>query len=264
MVRINRTICLYALDSILLPAVRFAIRHSLKIQDFTERTKAAFIKVAKEELSKRSQEVNLSRLSVITGMHRRDTSKFKDGVPTQGSEKDLISKIVGQWQSDRKYLSKERKPRILDNSEFNDLVRSISTDLKPGAVLFELERIKAVSHVEGGLRLEIDFYIPEGDIIAGLDILRKDINDLVSAVEENIFTTPHLPNHHLRAEYDRVREDVAEAVKIWLLREGHAFQLRVRDYLANYDQDANPDPNYKGKYIRVMFGTFGRIDKGDL
>lgn len=264
--QIEAKLGIYALGALLAPVARFCLRNSFKFQDFLECSKAAFIRVAKEELEEKSEAVSASRLSVMTGMHRRDVSKFKAGQPRSETERNLISKVIGQWRTNKKYLSTDGEARDLGlgvGSEFSELVNSVSQDLKPASVLFELERIGAVERIETGARLRKQAYVPKGDIKAGLQILERDLNDLICAVEENLFVAPRLPNHHLRLEYDKVRADAGDDLKVLLLKEAHAFQVKMRDLIAKFDQDANPDPDYKGGFSRVVFGTFGRVHGGE-
>lgn len=267
MLRIDKKIGVQALDALLSHVVRFCFRHSFKFQDLVERIKVIFLRIATEELEKKAEKVTVSRLSLITGMQRRDVTKFKAGPAIVDTDKGLIPKVLGQWQTNRRFLTKEGHPKILElgaKSEFSELVRSVSQDLRPASVLFELERIGAVKKVPGGAQLQVESYVPKGDVITGLNIFRRDLEDFTVAVEENLFTNPKLPNHHLRAEYDKVRATAVEALKAWFLKEGHAFQVRVRNQIAEHDQDSNPDPNYEGDFVRVVFGTFSRTDRGDV
>lgn len=263
MTAIDPNILLGVLKHLLMPVARFCIRHALKIQDFLEVGKAVFMRAAQEELERNFQEGSASRLSAMTGMHRRDVMRLKGSEAYGGSMgKGLIAKVVGQWRTKKKYLTKSGKPRPLtlgSYAEFAELVASVSQDLSPGAVYFELERVKAVTREGDIVKLNVQNYYPKGDVLAGFNIVERDTEDLICAVEENLFGSSKLPHLHLRTEYDRVRANASEKVKVWLLKEGYAFQVRVRDKIAKFDQDVNPDPKYKGEFIRVALGTFCRI-----
>ena len=69
----------------------------------------------------------------------------------------MISRVVAQWENDRRFLTQAGKPRVLscdeDDSEFSELVRLVSKDLHPGTVLFELERSGIVERSKRGVRL---------------------------------------------------------------------------------------------------------------
>ncbi len=263
MLAIERRILLTCIREITRALVRFCIRHSLKVQDVETCLRRAFIEGAKNELRQQGDEPSLSRVSIITGLGRREVQRLEQLPAHTDTTPTLIMKVLGQWQTDRKFIDKAGAPRVLsfgsEKSDFNRLVNHISTDLNPATLLFELERVKAVERSDEGLRLVVQSYRPRGDVETGFRVLGDDINDLTRVVEENVFHQPDIGNLHLRTEYDRIRPEALVELKSWLLVEGNALHARVREKLSKYDQDVNPDPNFKGKGMRVVVGSFGKV-----
>lgn len=245
------------------PVIRFCMRHSLKIQELIDCCKAAFLELAKEDLGRQGKKVTISRLSIITGLHRRDVLHYQRQGSDVHAPRNLITKVVGLWQTDPQFITKNKAPRVLtagdEDSEFSKLVRKVSQDLGPATVLFELERVNAIEHTPQGVRLASSSYTPKGDADALFSILSEDLSDLSAAVEENVFEPPQVKNLHARTVYDRVRADKLLEVRQWLLREGHALHTRARNFLSRLDQDITPDSSFSGKTIKVILGSFGRI-----
>lgn len=267
MIATQQTLLLSFLRAILRPVAKFCLKSGFKIQDVTECLKEVFIEGAKAQLDTQGERITDSRLSVMTGLHRKDIPRVTEGAGRYVEPRGLIARVLGQWQNDPKYLSTAKKPRVLtvgsDKSEFYKLVESVSKELNPSTVLFELERVKAVKREKRGLRLVVDAYTPKGDIEAALKILANDSSDLHSAIEQNLFTLQPIPNLHLRTEYDRIRPEAVPNIKHYLLKEGHAMHERFRKFISRYDQDINPDPKSEGPYVRVVVGTFGKVDEKD-
>ena len=147
-----RKLLLEGLKQLLRPVARFCLNRSIKIQDAGEMLKYAFLEIAKEELQRDAKLVSNSRLSVMTGLHRRDVVRLLlDGVEISESA-PLLLRVIGQWQQDSRFADKKGHPKSLSiegkKSEFVDLVQSISKDLNPYTVLFELERVGAVRRVD--------------------------------------------------------------------------------------------------------------------
>lgn len=246
------------------PAVAFAVRHSIRLQDFIECAKAAYVDVVQRELQNKKIKANVSRISVACGVHRRDVMRLQEeGLETEG-ERDLITKIVGQWRGDKRFTTKKGKPKVLSiggpESEFAQLVASVSQDLNPGTVFFELTRTNAVSVSRDGATLLIESYVPKGDPLAGFQILAKDGEDLVEAVEGNVFLDEELPNFHARTEYDNIRPEAVDRIRRWLLVQGHEFHEKIRNFMSKYDQDVNPDPKFKKKGARIVFSSFSMTE----
>lgn len=260
-----RDLVFKALLWVLRPAVSFCLRHSLRLQDLIECAKAAFVEAGRAELESAGQKANVSRLAAMSGVHRRDVQRILKLGPADGYEKDLITKVMGAWQTKAAFTAANGKPRVLtlsgDDSEFPRLVREVSADLNPGTVLFELARVGAVEVGPRGAKLVVESYVPKGDPEAGFKIYAADSSDLCLAVEENVLTEQDLPQFQARTAYDKIRLDEVDGLKKWFLKEGHEFHARVREKLGAADQDINPDPKWKGGYAKVSFGSYSFVKK---
>lgn len=261
---LDRDIAFKLLAFVLRPAVRFCVRHSLRLQDIIEVSKALLVHAAMEELKNQGLRANNSRISVMTGVHRRDIGSIEQGLSTQGYTKDLVTKVMGAWQTDKRYCTANGSPRVLtyqgNDSEFDRLVYSISTDVNPAAVLAELERSGSVEKRRLGVTLVKGSFIPKGDIQSGFKLASDDADDLTRSVEENLLEEPSLTNLHARTQFDNVRPGGVEEIKLWFLKEGHRLHLNARKFISRYDQDVNPDPKFEGKGVRVVLGTFSYVD----
>lgn len=235
---------LKSLRFLIRPFVRLCVRNSVKLQDLIEVLKGAFVDVALEELNAAKHEKSISKISVMTGVHRRDTTKILKGEITEGSSISLLGKIIGQWRESKRFQDKLGRPRVLSvegsESEFVDLVRSISSDLNPYTVLFEFERVGAIKRVTGGISLASEMYSPGRNILGAIEILTHDCADLFAAVEENVSATDPIPNLHIRTEYDNIPAKNARDIKLWILGEGAKFHEKVQKHLAQFDRDVNP------------------------
>jgi hypothetical protein len=176
---------------------------------------------------------------------------------------DLIAKVMGTWQTDKEYLTAHGLPRLLSHgfvdSQFSSLVRSISKDLNPATVLFELVRTGSAEISNRGVRLLKQSFVPAKDAEAGFSIAAKDVASLVEAVEENLTGAPVVPNLHARTHYDRIRLTDLNQLRADLVRAGHKFHAEVRTLLAVHDQDVNPDPAYRGEFAEVSVSAVSHV-----
>lgn len=249
---------------LLYPLVKFCLKHSLKLQDFLELAKGVFLDAAEEELKRQRREVSSSRLSIMTGVHRRDVVRLKREELPPKKGPDLITRLVGQWQNDRRFSSKRKGPKLLSyesmESDFAELVGSVSREVNPYTVLFELERSGIVKKTKQGLKLRSPMYFPKGNSREGFRLLGSDIDDLLAAVEENVMSKPKVANLHIKTEYDNVPAAMVPAIKNWFLDKGSMLQEEARKYLSQFDRDINPEVPGKGGRVRVALGTFSRVE----
>ena len=257
------------LSLLLRPVAAYAVRHGVKLQGLIEVLKLQLVEAAQAQLERDGEKVNTSRISVVTGLQRKDVVRLYSPQqrPAPGVH-DLITKIIGQWRSDPEFSAGLEQPRSLTygaaSSEFQRLVSKVSTDVGAGAVLFELERIGAVCCSEGTVELQVESYVPSADYVRGFEIYSLDSADLLSAVEENLSSATSPPNLHIRTSYDRVRKDQITRIRAWLMREGLRLHARARDLISRYDQDINPVEDYRGEVVEVVLGSFGIIKDPDM
>lgn len=247
----------------LMPLVAMSIRHNVKLADFIDVLKECFVEAAQKELEANRRPVSASKVSVMSGVHRRDTSSIlKRGSPNTASI-NLIAKVLGLWQYKRSYQNADGTPKILSiegrGSQFAKLVNEVSADLNPYTVLFELERLQAVRRTTRGVELNAKLYEPAGDVAEGLSLLAGDVADLCESVGENIFARERSPNLHIKTSYDNIPRSAQPEIREWLLNEGRLFHERARDYLSRFDRDLSGVTDTSDR-SRVAVGTFSRIE----
>jgi hypothetical protein len=227
-----------------------------------EAAKAVFIEVARQEMVQTGQKVNISRLSVMTGMQRRDVMRFEQDGASPEVKVGLAARVIGQWEQDPRFRTKRGTTRVLstegESSEFRSLVETISKDLNPGTVLFELERLGVVEHTLTGVRLVKGWELLRDNVEEGYLLAARDTDDLMSAVDENLQLDEEILNLHARTEYDQIYLDALPEIRAWLLTKGGEFHTDVRNYLARFDRDINPQKNRKAGGT-VIVGAFSRI-----
>lgn len=251
-----------ALRAMLRPIVRLCLRSSLGIQTLVETAKEVFVELAAEEINRSGERLTASRVSVITGLHRRDVQRLLEGSAPKETQGALVARVIGQWEQDLSFRTKGGAPKVLStgtsDSEFHRLVETVSKDVNPGTVLRELERIGAVEQTDRGAKLVARAYNVGERVEEGMAILTSDVDDLVVAVEENLLGAVEVPNLHGRTEYDNISSDALPEIREWIFNEGSTFHRKVRDYLSRFDRDINPSVGGKGG-ARVVFSTFSRM-----
>lgn len=251
---------------LLLPVMRFCLRHSLKFQEIIEASKSSLVQAAEQELERLGERVTINRLSIMTGIHRVDVQRLVGGEDkaVASSASNIINRVISRWQVDDRFRNADGTPRVLTfdgkGGEFAELLRSVSSDPNPYSVLVELERIGGVELTPDGVRLRTREYITNSDVGQSFQHLAQDSDDLISAVEENVFRQQDEPNLHLRTEYDNIPSTHVSGIRHWLLSEGSAFHRRVRDYLSVFDRDVNKELADDSLAVRISVGSYSRAE----
>lgn len=257
----NISLCI---RSLLRPVLRMCLRRVLKLTDIIELIKIELVQIAQEELADAGGEVSLSKLSAMTGVHRKDVTRIVRESTEPKQSKNIIAKVMVQWQHDGLFTTKAGRPRQLQcdgkESEFAQLVHSVNGgNLSPYTVLNEMERMGAVERRGDRVKLCWQDFAPPVSDVEGLTMLAEDSADMHQAVDENIERKDSVPNLHLKTEFDRVPESAIPAIREWLLKEGSRFHKRVREYLSQYDNAFEKGSSPAEATRTVSFGSFSLV-----
>lgn len=242
------------------PLAKYCLRRSIGIQDFLEDLKVVLLRTAQEELKESGEDMNVSRLSAMTGVHRRDVRRICKHAEEKSEPQNPMSKIIGRWQTDPRFRRKDGRAKVLkigdEKNEFAELVQLVCSDLHHGTVFAELERLGLVEKVPTGLRLIQNGYVSRGNSKEAYQYMSQDIQDLMNAVDENLNEQANTPNLHLSTIFDRVLSSAVPEIREWFIREGTLLQQRAREFLAQFDYDTNSKLPKNQDVSRVMLGSF--------
>jgi hypothetical protein len=254
------------------PIARLCLAEGVAVQNAVEALKGAFIEVAAEKIENSGESVNVSRLSVATGMHRRDVNRLYLEQKSKDDTPGIIAKVITQWRYDREFSKTDSKTDPLplsfgtEEGQFERLVRKVTKNVHPGTVLQELRARGYVSEKNNKLKLLNTFHNIQRDVPAALGNVADEIGYLLCAVSENISlkncsSEVTLPAHlHGRTEFDNISENDLPKIRKWLLEQGSSFHRKVRNYLTKYDKDINPAPA-RGARFKVVVGAFGYTER---
>ncbi len=250
------------------PVIHYCLRRGIKLQALVALAKELFVELALEEINESDAAPSSSKLSVMTGVHRKDLSKLLSAVPDGTDAKpissDIISRVIGHWQHSPQYQTAEGIPKTLDcqgtDSEFAQLVSSVSKELSAYPILFELERIGAVAREDSTLTLKKKLYVERNNVEEGYKYLSEDSDDLLHAVEENLTSENKTLNLHIKTEFDRIPARYLEELRKWILFEGTQFHQKLREHLSSYDVEINTEHKVDSdtRFARVAIGSFSR------
>jgi hypothetical protein len=230
------------LKRLLYPIVRVFLRHASSIHEFHALARDVFVEVAAEEIRKSSPKVNVSRISAMTGLYRREVTKIlREGKSTVSYEASIIARVLGRWQTDSTYLTSSKRPRVLPfraaKGSFSELVYSVSRDTHDGTILNELKRAGLVDVSERGVSLLKREALIPGDVDRAIEIVANNIETCILSGEENMSSSSDLRNLHLRTSYTKVPTSKLPEIRKWILERGVEFHRGLREYLSQLRGD---------------------------
>lgn len=208
-----------AVRQILQPLVRILLRNGIASDAVTELVRKTFVDVAETEFTLQGRPQTNARISVITGLNRKEVARLRGGPPISDAARkhwNRAATVLGAWYRDPDFLDRKGDPLDLPFEDakpsFAALVKKYSGDMQPRAVADELLRVDAIEAVDGKLRMTTRGYVPSSDpetIIA--EILGVDTAQLIETIDHNILADADDKLFQLKVLATNMREEhVAE------------------------------------------------------
>lgn len=186
-----------AMYRVLKPLIRLALAKGVNFSMLLETLKSVFVQVAEEEFKLDNREQTDSRISLLTGLHRKDVHRLRNQPETliaQSGHASLGSQLVGLWVSHEDFIDKDGNPKPLPRlasmgkvNSFEHLVARVSKDIRARPVLDEWLRIGVVSIDDNDcVCLNTDAFVPNAGFEEKLYFFQQNIHDHIAATAHNL------------------------------------------------------------------------------
>jgi Family of unknown function (DUF6502) len=178
-------------------AVRLAVKSGLKYAEIDEAVRAALFLEAQSQCVD-DQRTNASKLSLMTGLHRKDISQRLNALTTTKASETLppslsvVSQVFARWAYEVRRSKRAQTLPISDSTSrlsFMQLSRNVVTDVHPRAVLDELIRLGFVTETEGRVRLTSATFTPKGSADDRLEVFAANAQAMLCTGVENVLNS---------------------------------------------------------------------------
>jgi hypothetical protein len=250
-----------AILKLLRPLVRILLSSGISYHVFYDLVRWVYVDVAFKEFGIPRRKQTSSRVSVITGLSRKEVQKLRDlDIPVDEDTPgryNRATRVISGWIRDPLFLDNDNYPLELPLegvASFSSLVKRYSGDMPVRAVLDELVNAGTVALQEDGrVKLMTRAYLPGADKQAKLDILGTDGADLITTINHNLETKNTPPFFQRKVSYDNVPEEFLEQFKMLSSKESQALLEKLDKWLGTRDRDVNSDVQGSG-HKRVGLG----------
>jgi len=213
---------LFSLTSVLRPLVKLMLLLGVGYREFDAIARRVFVDVASEEYGLRGRPTNISRVSAITGISRKEVSRLRDRTAARrsspSSRVNPAATVLQYWHHDPDFCIAPDKARPLPfqgPSSFSRLVGRYGGDIPAGAMRAALLQSGTVEEVDGLLIPRKRFFYP-----TELD------EDFVRRILFSIATLSNTVVHNTRLRH---AQGFSEAVN---LKEGFLERFALAEHLS--------------------------------
>lgn len=233
-----------AASSVLKPLVRILLRCGVGYGDFADIAKEAYIEAACKDYPVRTKPANIAQVASITGLSRKEVSRLRGKAFNRKIKpvpyRNFPAEILHCWHTDPSFLDSSGGPKPLPFSgqrlSFSSLVRMVSPETHPRALLREMQRARAIANTAGGkliaLRREFVPASIDEKAIEGLQYGLRRLAETVcyNAEVENLKSSKFQRIVHT----NRIRVSDVEIVRHSLAAVLASFATRIDDYLTSF------------------------------
>lgn len=235
---LNTEAFLRALRGLIRPLVRALINHGITAPAFYRLLKSVYVELANEEFQIDGQKPTDSRITMLTGVHRKDVKNILENPDTAWeatrAKTATMATVLGQWIARTEYQTESGSPkplrRISDNGEsFESLVRLVNKDIRPRTVLDELIR-------QGLIKEENDGFLSVSDLaVLGpasddhkLVFFASNVGDHLAAASENLLSSEP-PFFERAVFYNELTEASVNEIEVDARAKAQSFLEDVND-----------------------------------
>jgi hypothetical protein len=252
-----------AVMRLLRPLVRILLNHGVPFNTFAEIARWVYVEVADKEFGIEGRKQTDSRVSVITGLTRKDVARVKK-VEKPEDHASAISynraaRVVSAWA--REYpmegTASGVAPLPLEGRRsLTELIHRHSGDMPVRAVVDELLRVGAIRlRGEGSAELLHRHYLPPQGERRKLVYLGDDVADLIGTIGHNLQAKAPDTMFQRKVFYDNIPGEHLDSVRAVARRRGEAAIDALVHDMAAHDRDANPRIDGTGRF-RAMVGIY--------
>ena len=249
----------HAVQRLLQPLVKLLLSFQITYPVVQEWLKKAMVEVAERDFPLADKPQTDTRLSLLTGIHRKDIKRLRGGTEANTQAPEAVSlgvQIAAHWMAH--HTDQQGQPQALSFKQndataasFENLVEQVAKkDIRARVVLDEWLRLGAVEEVERNgetlIQLTPNAFIPKQGVDEKAFFLGMNLADHIATVSNNLLEQPAKFERCLY--YDGLSEASVDELKQLAADEGmamltrlnqRALELKQQDQQHNHQQRIN-------------------------
>jgi len=250
---------------LLLPVVRFLLRHGVTWSEFGEMSKDAYVIVARQEHGIQGRPTNNSRVAMLTGLSRREVARVRDRLldGEDGAESlqgNRISRILSGWHTDSEFSNDHGHPKDLPatgpTGSLSSLLKRYAGDLPHGAIRKEMHQRGLIEELDNDhlrvLKRDYVYSNLDPEIVRRMGLALHDhAATLDHNLDEERSTAPRFEG---MADNVKISPKAFKAFQDLLQTRGFRFLEEVDAWLSQHEVDETRDAD--ARTVRLGVGVY--------
>jgi hypothetical protein len=262
-----------AVRALLRPVASVLLRSGMTWKEFSELSKSAFVSVASDEFGIRGRPTNVSRVSILTGISRKEVKRQRvmltaEELPASSKTTDA-TRLLSGWHQDTDYLDAHGLPLPLAVTGIAPSVESLFAvyggDTPEQTLVKELKSAGSIALDEKGRYVAKRRYHMPAKMDAGqIRFFGTNLFDHANTLANNLTDGDRPKRLEGFAVDDGIDPDAVDAFREFMDRRGQEFLEDVDAWLNEHRID---NENNETIPVRLGLGIYaieGRLPEGTL
>lgn len=234
---------------------RWLIHSGVGYTDFVAALKPIFYEQALVELERIKQNKTDSAVSLLSGLHRKDVSAFRQQTNQVSNEApnfaiSVPARVIARWIA---LDLPHQIPVSGEENSFEALVKHISTEKHPRSILFELQRLGVVVQIDQEVVLQQHSFTPDNQMQESKALFSANLSDHLAAGIDNFISEKPFTHLEQAVHAEKLTAQSVEALRqlsitLW---QDMAKQL-LNAAIQHCDQDQEKDD----AHYQFRFGVY--------
>ena len=257
--------------ALLRPIASVVLKCGMTWREFSELSKSVFVSVASDEFGIRGRPTNVSRMSILTGISRKEVKRQRELLAepaTSASPKTTdATRLLSGWHQDPTYIGGDGDPLALrpegNSPSFESLFHSYGGDTPMQTLLRELLNAGSVEKDnQGHYVAKRRYHMPVEMDPGSIRFFGTNLFDHANTLNNNVTGDTDKRRLEGFAVDDRIHPDAVADFSAYLDERGQQFLEEIDDWLSRHrldPDDSNTTP------VRLGLGVYaieGQLPKG--
>jgi len=240
-------------------------------REFSDISKSVFVSVASDEFGIRGRPTNVSRVSILTGISRKEVKRQRELLAEPASSASPkttdATRLLSGWHQDPDYVDGEGAPLPLEATgrvpSFESLFQSYGGDTPEQTLFRELLKAGSIEKNEQGrLIAKRRYHMPVEMDPGSIRFFGTNLFDHANTLCNNVTGNSNVRRLEGFAVDDQIHPDAVDEFKAYLDERGQQFLEEIDDWLNKRRVD--PDDS-ETTPVRLGLGVYaieGQLPKG--
>ena len=255
------------------PIALVLLKGGMTWREFSELSKGVFVSVATDEFGIRGRPTNVSRVSILTGISRKEVKRQRDllsanQAPVSSKTTDA-TRVLSGWHQDPLYQDSGGRPLALPPAgpapSFQALFMTYGGDTPEQTLIRELRNAGSIVQNDNGEFIAMRrYHMPAEMDELTVGFFGTNLHDHARTLGNNL--TAGAGDRLLEgyAVDDRVHPDAVNDFREFLDRRGQEFLEEIDDWLSRHRVDASDSSSIPVRLGLGVYAIEGQLPEGTL